>query len=112
MCCCGKGKGRLFIRGEHSVDEVGMEQFVVRVPDGYRVTHANVMPIEDQPVGDTDVLGHIFTTDNLPAVTGGAYYNAVFIRYRNNTTGSRGVYYQVFFEPVDGSDLSTDGSGP
>lgn len=100
-----KGKGRLFLRGEHHEDGIGTYQFVARVPDGYRPTYAYVMPIEDQPVGDTEVLGYIQTTDNLPAVTNGTYYNAVWIRFRNLVTGSRGVYYQVFYEPVDGSDL-------
>lgn len=100
-----KGKGRLYVSGSHTVDEVGMEQFVVRVPDGYRPTHVALMPVEDQPVGDTDVLGWCYTTDTVPAVTFGTYFNAVFVRYRNNTTGFRGVFYQVFYEPVDGSDL-------
>jgi hypothetical protein len=102
----GKGKGRLLIRGEHSVDELGLESFVVRVPDGYRPTHVAVMPIEDQPIGDTEVLGWAYTTDTLPAVVDGSYYNAVFIRYRNINAGQRGVFYQVFYEPVDGSDLA------
>lgn len=101
-----KGKGRLLIRGEHSTDGLGLHQFVVRVPDGYRPTHVAVMPIEDQPTGDTDVLGWAYTVDSVPAVVTGSYYNAVFIRYKNTTSGSaRGVFYQVFYEPVDGSDL-------
>jgi hypothetical protein len=100
-----KGKGRLYTSGERYEDGVGQHSFTVRVPDGYRVTYINVMPVEDQPIGDTEVLAAIATTDTLPAVTFGSYFNAAWIRFRNLVTGNRGVYYQVFFEPVDGSDV-------
>lgn len=102
-----KGKGRLLVRGEHYESTDGVHSHIVRVPDGYRPTHVAVMPVEDQPVGDTDVLGWAYTIDSVPAVTTGGYYNAVFIRFRNLVDSvPRGIFYQVFYEPVDGSDLA------
>lgn len=101
-----KGTGRLLAKGENTADGVGTHSFSVRVPDGYRPTYVAVSPIEGQTAGTVRPLGHVYTTDTLPAVTDGAYYNAVIIYYENTTSGARGVFYQVFYEPVDGSDLA------
>src|SRR5690606_10798335 len=105
-----KGPGRLLIRGEHQGEGAGLHQFGVRVPDGYRPTYATVWPIEDQPVGDTEVIGWVYTVDNLPPVTTGSYYNGIYVRYSNGVASARGVFYQIFIEPVDGSDLHVEGS--
>lgn len=101
-----KGTGRLLTKGENTADGTGTHTFTVRVPDGYRPTLVAVAPAEGQTAGTVRPLGYVYTTDTLPAVVTGAYYNAVAISYENTTTGTRGVFYQVFYEPVDGSDLA------
>ena len=99
-----KGKGRLYIRGDHQESATGTHDFTVRVPDGYRVAEAYFTPIEDQGVGHVHIEGFFPTVDTLPAVVDGFYHNAVWCRF-TQTTANKGVSYMVFIEPVDGSDV-------